>query len=225
MVLSGYERRRAGRRRRGRRADARGALPPRPGGRAGDLFLSGGQTDEDCDRAPGRDERRGPHPWQLSFSFGRALQAPPSMPGRGAAGERRVGAGRLLPPRQDERCCQERRVLVDTRDRDRDGAVSASTPGPPLRHRGGEAAPDRRAAAATRSCTSLPGSSSASTCSSRPEPDRQQPHADDEVYVVLEGSGALDVEGEAVELREGHAVFVPARVEHRFSAYEQLRRS
>ena len=26
-----------------------------------------------------------------------------------------------------------------------------------------------------------------------PEPDRQQPHADDEVYVVLEGTGVLDV--------------------------------
>jgi hypothetical protein len=26
-----------------------------------------------------------------------------------------------------------------------------------------------------------------------PEPDRQQPHADDEVYVVLERSGVLDL--------------------------------
>ena len=55
-----------------------------------------------------------------------------------------------------------------------------------------------------------------------PEPDRQQPHADDEVYVVLEGNGVLDVEGESVELREGHAAFVPAGADHRFSAYEQL---
>ena len=55
-----------------------------------------------------------------------------------------------------------------------------------------------------------------------PEPDRQQPHADDEVYVVLEGRGTLDVEGKAVELREGHAVFVPAGAEHRFTGYEQL---
>jgi hypothetical protein len=28
-----------------------------------------------------------------------------------------------------------------------------------------------------------------------PEPDRQQPHADDEIYVVLEGSGVLEVSG------------------------------
>jgi mannose-6-phosphate isomerase-like protein (cupin superfamily) len=55
-----------------------------------------------------------------------------------------------------------------------------------------------------------------------PEPDRQQPHEDDEVYVVLEGSGTLDVSGRPVELREGHAVFVPAGAEHRFSGYEQL---
>jgi len=55
-----------------------------------------------------------------------------------------------------------------------------------------------------------------------PEPDRQQPHEDDEVYVVLEGDGVLDVADERVALREGHAVFVPAGVEHRFSAYEQL---
>jgi mannose-6-phosphate isomerase-like protein (cupin superfamily) len=55
-----------------------------------------------------------------------------------------------------------------------------------------------------------------------PEPDRQQPHEDDEVYVVLEGSGVLEVENDRVELREGHAVFVPAGAEHRFVGYEQL---
>jgi Mannose-6-phosphate isomerase len=55
-----------------------------------------------------------------------------------------------------------------------------------------------------------------------PEPDRQQPHADDEVYIVLEGHGVLDVEGEKVDLREGHALFVPAGAEHRFSGYEEL---
>jgi mannose-6-phosphate isomerase-like protein (cupin superfamily) len=55
-----------------------------------------------------------------------------------------------------------------------------------------------------------------------PEPDRQQPHEDDEVYIVLEGSGVLDVEGKKVDLREGHALFVPAHAEHRFSGYESL---
>jgi mannose-6-phosphate isomerase-like protein (cupin superfamily) len=55
-----------------------------------------------------------------------------------------------------------------------------------------------------------------------PEPDRQQPHEDDEVYVVLEGTGTLEIEGKQVDLREGHAVFVPAGAEHRFVGYEQL---
>jgi len=55
-----------------------------------------------------------------------------------------------------------------------------------------------------------------------PEPDRQQPHEDDEIYVVLEGSGVLEVEGESVPVVEGDAVFVEAGADHRFSAYEQL---
>jgi mannose-6-phosphate isomerase-like protein (cupin superfamily) len=55
-----------------------------------------------------------------------------------------------------------------------------------------------------------------------PEPDRQQPHDDDEVYIVLEGSGTLDVEGEQVALRVGHACFVPAGAKHAFSGYEEL---
>lgn len=55
-----------------------------------------------------------------------------------------------------------------------------------------------------------------------PEPDRQQPHDFDEVYVVIEGSGTLEVEGESTQLREGEAVFVPTGADHRFTAYEQL---
>ena len=55
-----------------------------------------------------------------------------------------------------------------------------------------------------------------------PEPDRQQPHADDEIYVVLEGTGVLEVEGEEVSVREGSAVFVEAGADHRFTAYEHL---
>ena len=55
-----------------------------------------------------------------------------------------------------------------------------------------------------------------------PEPDRQQPHEDDEVYVVLDGNGVLEVSGESVPVKEGDAVFVEAGAEHRFTAYEQL---
>lgn len=55
-----------------------------------------------------------------------------------------------------------------------------------------------------------------------PEPDRQQPHDDDEVYVVLEGSGVLEVEGEPMPLERGQAVYVPAGARHGFTAYEQM---
>src|SRR4051794_41498646 len=55
-----------------------------------------------------------------------------------------------------------------------------------------------------------------------PEPDHQQPHEDDEVYVVLEGTGVLEVEGEQVPVKEGSAVFVKAGADHRFTAYEHL---
>ena len=55
-----------------------------------------------------------------------------------------------------------------------------------------------------------------------PEPDEQQPHEDDEVYVVLEGTGTLEVEGESFRAQEGAALFVPAHAEHRFTSYESL---
>ena len=55
-----------------------------------------------------------------------------------------------------------------------------------------------------------------------PEPDRQQPHEDDEVYVVLDGTGVLEVEGRPTPLSEGDGVFVPARAEHRFTGYDRL---
>jgi fructose-bisphosphate aldolase class I len=42
----------------------------------GIVFLSGGQSDEDATRHLNAMNARGPHPWQLSFSYGRALQAP-----------------------------------------------------------------------------------------------------------------------------------------------------
>jgi mannose-6-phosphate isomerase-like protein (cupin superfamily) len=55
-----------------------------------------------------------------------------------------------------------------------------------------------------------------------PEPDRQQPHEDDEVYVVLEGRGTLEVDRREVDLDEGQAMFVAAGAEHRFTGYESL---
>jgi len=42
----------------------------------GIVFLSGGQSDEDATARLNEMNKLGPHPWQLSFSYGRALQAP-----------------------------------------------------------------------------------------------------------------------------------------------------
>src|SRR5205823_4197707 len=42
----------------------------------GIVFLSGGQSDEDATAHLNAMNAQGPHPWQLSFSYGRALQAP-----------------------------------------------------------------------------------------------------------------------------------------------------
>ena len=42
----------------------------------GVVFLSGGMSDEDATARLNAINQRGPHPWELSFSYGRALQAP-----------------------------------------------------------------------------------------------------------------------------------------------------
>jgi mannose-6-phosphate isomerase-like protein (cupin superfamily) len=55
-----------------------------------------------------------------------------------------------------------------------------------------------------------------------PEPDHQRRNCNNALYVVVEGRGLLDVEGEQIELSEGHAAFVPAGANYCFSAYEQL---
>jgi len=51
----------------------------------GVVFLSGGQTDEDATAHLNEMNAMGPHPWQLSFSYGRALQAPALKAWGGAA--------------------------------------------------------------------------------------------------------------------------------------------
>jgi fructose-bisphosphate aldolase class I len=49
----------------------------------GIVFLSGGQSDEDATANLNAMNAHGPHPWQLSFSYGRALQAPALKAWRG----------------------------------------------------------------------------------------------------------------------------------------------
>ena len=69
----------------------------------GIAFLSGGQSDEEATAHLDAMNRIGGLPWKLTFSYGRALQAAPQKAWCGQGGERRRGAARLRPPRQDER--------------------------------------------------------------------------------------------------------------------------
>ena len=48
------------------------------------------------------------------------------------------------------------------------------------------------------------------------QPDRQSPHAEDEIYVVVSGRGSFTAGGRTVEVGPGTALFVPAAEEHRF---------
>jgi mannose-6-phosphate isomerase-like protein (cupin superfamily) len=56
------------------------------------------------------------------------------------------------------------------------------------------------------------------------QPDLQQPHTEDEAYVVIAGAGRITVGDEVREVREGSVVFVAAGVPHRFhDITEELR--
>lgn len=46
--------------------------------------------------------------------------------------------------------------------------------------------------------------------------DPQQPHGEDECYLVLRGRGRIRVGEDDREVGPGSVVFVPARLEHRF---------
>ena len=48
------------------------------------------------------------------------------------------------------------------------------------------------------------------------QPDRQQPHTEDEVYYVVSGRGRVTVGDEARDVGPGSIVFVAATVPHRF---------
>jgi fructose-bisphosphate aldolase class I len=76
MVLSGYE----ASDRAGQEDVARWTLEcfykHVPAAIPGIVFLSGGQSDEDATAHLNAMNAKGPHPWELSFSYGRALQSP-----------------------------------------------------------------------------------------------------------------------------------------------------
>jgi mannose-6-phosphate isomerase-like protein (cupin superfamily) len=51
--------------------------------------------------------------------------------------------------------------------------------------------------------------------------DPQQPHAEDEVYYVLEGRATVQVGGEDRPVQPGSVVFVAAGLEHRFHSISE----
>ena len=51
--------------------------------------------------------------------------------------------------------------------------------------------------------------------------DLQQPHTEDEVYVVLRGQAQATVGGEIVNVKAGSFLYVPAGVAHRFHDIEE----
>jgi fructose-bisphosphate aldolase class I len=57
----------------------------------GIVFLSGGQDDEQATANLNAMNAQGPHPWQLSFSYGRALQSPALKAWSGETGNVRAG--------------------------------------------------------------------------------------------------------------------------------------
>lgn len=51
--------------------------------------------------------------------------------------------------------------------------------------------------------------------------DPQQPHTEDEVYVVTAGRGQITVGDEVLPVESGSIVYVPALAEHRFHSIEE----
>ena len=67
-----------------------------PAALPGVVFLSGGQTDENATAHLDAMNRIGPHPWQLSFSYGRALQAAALKAWKGDPANREAGKAAFL---------------------------------------------------------------------------------------------------------------------------------
>jgi fructose-bisphosphate aldolase class I len=62
----------------------------------GIVFLSGGQDDIPATEHLNAMNALGPHPWELSFSYGRALQAPALKAWKGQAANVAAGQRELL---------------------------------------------------------------------------------------------------------------------------------
>jgi mannose-6-phosphate isomerase-like protein (cupin superfamily) len=51
--------------------------------------------------------------------------------------------------------------------------------------------------------------------------DYQTSHNQDELYIILTGSGTLNIEGVPIEFQSGDALFVAAGKHHRFTQFEK----
>jgi fructose-bisphosphate aldolase class I len=76
----------------------------------GIAFLSGGQTEDQATANLDEIAKLGPHPWHITFSFGRALQQSALRAWAGQASNRDQARQALL-----ERASQNSRVLLATR--------------------------------------------------------------------------------------------------------------
>ena len=76
----------------------------------GIAFLSGGQSAESATEHLNAMNAMGPQPWQVSFSYARALQDPALKAWKGEAGQCCGGAENFLSPRQMQQRCPERSV-------------------------------------------------------------------------------------------------------------------
>ena len=53
------------------------------------------------------------------------------------------------------------------------------------------------------------------------ERDTQEPHSLDEIYLVLEGDGFIEIGKKEYSIRKDHFIFVPANVSHRLHGNTQ----
>lgn len=53
------------------------------------------------------------------------------------------------------------------------------------------------------------------------QPDEQKPHAEDEVYYVIEGRGVFRVGGDDEPVEQGSVIYVSAHAEHHFHSIEK----
>ncbi len=51
--------------------------------------------------------------------------------------------------------------------------------------------------------------------------DRQQPHSQDELYIIIAGETDFLRDGKTMECSQGDVIFVPAKMEHRFVNFSE----